>query len=116
MKILICEDDTYISDLLEIILSQQVQEVIKYEHIPTLEELKVMCPDLIIFDYWINGEKADGIISQIREEPEIKNIPIILISAIDQLNKIAAQLKVDKAIKKPFDITAIQEAVKNFSK
>jgi response regulator RpfG family c-di-GMP phosphodiesterase len=48
---------------------------------------------------------------EIKENPSYSHIPIILISAVNGIDEIAASCKADDLIKKPFDIYDFEQIV-----
>jgi len=115
MKILICEDDPDILELIEFILTEENYAVTTTEDESTVKNLmEKIEPDLLIIDYWLNGTKADDIINSIKKDDNLKEIPIILISAIDNLEEVSSNLPVVDYIKKPFDINTLKTKVKSY--
>lgn len=119
MKVFICEDDSDIQELMEILLSDlglHVETARNYHNI--LPELKVSKPDLLIIDYWLKDTKADKQLFAIKSESQFQSLPVILISAIDNLERVAKLLPVTDIIKKPFDIgqfqAKIQQTLSNY--
>lgn len=78
--------------------------------LPAMERFQ---PELVLLDYWLGDTKVDTVIEQIRAKPSFQNVKLILVSAIDNLEEVAAELNVDKVIKKPFDIFEFQTQVNN---
>lgn len=111
MKVLICEDDIGIQDMIEIILADMGHTLLKVEEpdevLSTLDSNSI---DLIIMDYWLKDVKADVIIRKVKQS--FPKIPILLISAVNNLEEVQADLQVSDYLKKPFDIMAFQSKVK----
>lgn len=117
MKVFVCEDDQGISELIQILIKDLGYEVQDCGDPETcFTEILEARPNLIIMDYWLKGVKADGIIKKIKTHPELKHIPVILVSAVADLEEIGDSLAVDKILKKPFDIDNFQEVIKNLIK
>ncbi|MFS8130734.1 MAG: response regulator [Candidatus Dojkabacteria bacterium] len=110
MNILICEDDADILDLLEIIITSMGGNSIQSCDKESLfNKLKEETADLIILDYWLKKKRADNILVKLHEE--YKQIPIILMSAVSDLQDIAEKFKVEDYIKKPFNIEDLKEKI-----
>ncbi len=110
MKVLICEDDIGIQDMIELLLSDMGHSLLKVEEpedvLPVLNSAKV---DLIIMDYWLRDIKADVIIKKVKQH--FPTTPILMISAVNNLEEIQSDLQVNDYLKKPFDITDFQTKV-----
>ncbi len=110
MNILICEDDSDIQDLLEIIVSSMGISLSQCQDSKSLfKKLSEEKIDLIILDYWLKKKKADKILLKLKENH--KEIPIILMSAVSDLQELALKFKVDEYIKKPFNIDDLKNKI-----
>ena len=111
--VLICDDDRAIVHLCNLILSKNNYNVeVCYECESVLAKMATVMPDIILLDLWLPAMGGKQLFSLIRTEPDYRNIPIILFSANNDIEKIAEQVKADGFLKKPFDIkkmTAIIE-------
>lgn len=116
MKILICEDDPGIQELLELVISDMGLTSVKCQKldqvIPVLQQGDI---DLLIVDYWFKTENAGKLIKEIKDSPDLSDVPIILISAVPNLPQLAEQLGTDAHIAKPFNITHVQELIHQFN-
>ncbi|MET1057086.1 MAG: response regulator [Pedobacter sp.] len=103
-KILICDDDEGIVDVLELILEETGHTII-----PELNSLNVKSiiqktkPDLIILDLWMPVMSGDQILRMIRDDPKTTNLPVIVMSASRDGAEIAAAAGATAYISKPFD-------------
>lgn len=111
-KILICDDAPEILEVINIILSDNGYSVKTISDcnniIKTIKDYK---PDLILLDLWIKNCDGREISKLIRQEEEISNIPILFISALNELDKIANEHSVEGYIKKPFEINELLDTV-----
>ena len=115
MRVFVCDDDKDILELMEMLLNESGHIVMATEYCDAdiLKSIEDFNPDIMIFDYWLNGIKSDKIIKNIRKNKKIKKIPIILISAAADLEKIVKNIPVDDYMKKPFDINDLLYKVKH---
>ncbi|UKT64888.1 response regulator [Pedobacter mucosus] len=103
-KILICDDDAGILDVLELILEETGHIII-----PEINSLNVRSvidkqkPDLIILDLWMPVLSGDQILHMIRRTAEYKDLPVIIISASRDGEQIAFDSSATAFIAKPFD-------------
>lgn len=111
-KILICDDDEGILDMLELIL-----EDIGFNTIPEKNSLNVYNiiekhhPDLILLDLWMPVLSGDQVLKTLRSNPETKNLPVIVISASTDGEKIASDAGANEFIAKPFDLNHLIQKV-----
>lgn len=112
-KILICDDDEGILDMLSIILEDAGFEIIS--ELNSLNIYKVIQneqPDLLLLDLWMPVLSGDQVLRTIRIDPEKKNLPVIVISASMEGKSIAHEAGADDYLAKPFDIELLIHKVK----
>lgn len=113
--ILIYDDDKEILMLCKMILQKQnyrVESRITCDNI--VDDIKEVEPDVILMDLWIpkcGGEKA---VNDIHENPASKNIPVLLFSANDEIEKISERAEANGYIKKPFDIATFKKTIERW--
>ncbi len=115
-KILVCDDDEGILEVLKIVLENnnfQVKEVNSGKAIQKrVEEYK---PDLVLLDFWMPGIKGREIIKLLKNDVQTKNIPILLLSAVNAGEKIAQESGADGFLSKPFDIMDLVKTVQKYT-
>ena len=113
-KILIAEDDRAIVEVIKIILQEAEYQTLTLEDgknvVSTVQSEK---PDLILLDIWLSGEDGGEIAKKLKNEAETKDIPIIMISANNETEKIAKDAGADGFLKKPFDINDLLRVVED---
>ncbi|WP_343557037.1 response regulator [Sphingobacterium sp.] len=115
-KIFICDDDSTIVDMLQMLLEMSGYDtIIEVNSINALEVIKTSRPDVILLDIWMPLLSGDELIKIIRQEQELKDIFIISISASKDGKDVALQAGADCFIAKPFDINELLEAIENSS-
>ncbi|MEJ7560044.1 MAG: response regulator transcription factor [Pedobacter sp.] len=103
-KILICDDDEDILDMLEMILEDTGYEIITEQNSLNLNHLiETRSPDLIILDLWMPVLSGDYVLKSLRKNPETKDLPVIVISASREGQTIANQAGASDYLAKPFD-------------
>jgi len=109
-KILIADDEAVNLDFFEVMLSKLGFEVEKCDNGPdVLEKVKNFNPDLIILDNIMPGMTGREITKTLKNDPNYKNISIIMLSALDDVkDKVAGfEAGVDDYITKPFNFTEV---------
>ena len=109
--ILFFEDDVELISLVTYILEKIDCNVISSNGKNFKDELKKNNPDLILLDHWLGGMLGSDICIETKENPSYSHIPIILISAVNGIDEIAASCKADDSITKPFDISDFEQTV-----
>lgn len=110
--IVIFEDDEDIANLMGILLTSMNCTYEIYESfIETMTELELKQPDMVIVDYWLPNGTAEKFIPKLRDHTTLSTLPILLISAVNNLSTIAQSLNVSY-IPKPFDIDHFQKVIK----
>ncbi|MCJ8209253.1 response regulator [Mucilaginibacter sp. RS28] len=104
-KVLVCDDDTGILEMLELALESDETVIITESNslnvIPLIEKEK---PDLILLDLWMPVLSGDQILRAIRQQTDTQSLPVIIISASLDGAKIARENGANDFLAKPFDI------------
>lgn len=104
-KILICDDDRGILEMLEMLF-----EDTGYDIIPEANSLNVKSimeresPDLVVLDLWMPVLSGDQVLKMIRENPSTSQLPVIVISASTDGRTIADHAGATNFLAKPFDV------------
>jgi DNA-binding response OmpR family regulator len=113
-KILIIEDDGDTLEMLGYIAKQTEVEVVLRSDVLPLTEIEQINPDLIILDHWIGTKLGGDLCLEIKQNETTRYIPVILISALNEVRQIAIDSCADGSISKPFDIEEIQETIEAY--
>ena len=106
-KILVVDDDSSINELIKINLELQGHEVIQaFNGIEGFAAAKQEEPSLIILDVMMPEVDGFTVAQRIRQCPQIADTPIIMLTALSQLNdKVNGfNIGVDDYLTKPFEI------------
>lgn len=109
------EDDSNIRELIEYTLSSTGFEVEGFECAKDFfEKIKVQLPDLILLDIMLPDKDGMEILSILRNDPQTKDICIILLTAkSERMDKIRGlDMGADDYITKPFDVLELISRVK----
>lgn len=110
-KILIADDDEGIVDALTMIL-----EVMGYDVESTYNGGEVLSavenhPDLILLDIWMSGYDGRDICKALKNNPLLKNIPVLMISASRGIKQSALDAGANDFMEKPFEMDSLLEHV-----
>ncbi len=112
-KILLVEDDPSILEVTTIILEQEGYEVLKACNKTEVNEiLEVELPDLILLDIWVSGLDGGLFTKKLKGDDKTKDIPVILVSANTDIQKIANDSGANGYLEKPFDLDDLIATVK----
>lgn len=111
-KIMICDDDEGIIDVLEMILDEVGHTVISVN-----DSLKVLAaidreqPDLLILDLWMPRLSGQEVLKHLRKYSAHRQLKVIVISASRDGEQVATDAGANQFIAKPFDLNNILESV-----
>ncbi len=87
-RILIIDDDPVVIEELKVLLKKENYELLfAYTGEKGLEFIKTAKPDLIILDLMMPGINGFVILDSLQQDEEIKDIPVIILTAIDLTEK-----------------------------
>jgi len=115
LKILVVEDDKFLRELITQKLAREgydVKEAVDGEEgvVKTKEEK----PDIVLLDLILPGIDGFEVLAKIKEDPELENIPVVILSNLGQRDDVERGLKlgaVDFLIKAHFTPSEIVEKV-----
>jgi len=108
-RILVCDDTEQIRKLIRVNLELDGFEVVEADDGPAamaiLQDLSQPLPDVITLDVVMPHRDGWWMVSTIRDDPRLANIPIVMVtaSAQDSDRARAEQEAVDDFVTKPFD-------------
>lgn len=116
-KILIFDDDVAILEVVTIIFEENGYDVkISETSHDILEKVGECKPDVILMDNWIpkiGGVEATKIL---KNNAEFKHIPVIYMTANNNIAALASEALADDYISKPFDLDDLEEKVAKYIK
>jgi len=104
-KILVAEDDKAIIEVVKIILEDKGYTVIMADQGKKVHKaIEQHAPDMILLDIWLFGEDGVEIAKVIKANPLTKQIPLVMMSANNETEKITKKVGADDFLLKPFNI------------
>lgn len=114
-KILIFDDDTTILEVISIIFEENGYQVeISETSHDILERVAQYKPDVILMDNWIPKIGGVEATKLLKNHDEFKNIPVIYVTANNDIVALAKQAQADDYVAKPFNLEDLEEKVANF--
>ena len=115
-KVLVVEDDQAILEVVTIVLEGEGYSVFSAD---TEEDIYNILnkhqPDVMLLDIWLSGIDGGAIATKLKSNKQTSKLPIIVISANFETEKIAKQSGADDFLLKPFNIDDLINVVKKHS-
>lgn len=112
-KILVVDDGEDILDGIKIVLEDEGYDVkVLTNSMKVIERAKKIKPNLILLDYMMPGLDGGKATERIKKDSSLKNIPVIIFSASQELERVAQEAGADDILAKPFEIDALVEKIK----
>lgn len=103
IRIVLAEDAPAIVDVLQLLLEAEGYEVSTASNgVEVMHLVQDWQPDLILLDVWLPGISGGDLCLQIKQEETFKQIPLLLISAHHEIQKVAEEAGADGYLRKPF--------------
>ncbi|ROI05084.1 response regulator [Chryseobacterium sp. G0240] len=116
-KILIFDDDAAILEVVTIIFEENGYDVkISETSHDILEKVAEYQPDVILMDNWIpkiGGVEATRLL---KNSEEFKHIPVIYVTANNDIVALASEARADDYVSKPFNLDDLEEMVEKHIK
>jgi DNA-binding response OmpR family regulator len=104
-KVLICDDDPGILDMLELVLSGEGYKVIPESNsLRVAGVIKDKRPEIVLLDLWMPVLSGDQVLRNLRQNELTANLPVIIFSASTDGRVIAMEAGASDFISKPFDL------------
>ncbi len=119
-KILVVEDDKFLRELISQKLTREgydVKEAIDGED--GVVKVKEEKPDIILLDLILPGMDGFEVLAKIKDDPEVENIPVVILSNLGQRDDVERGLKlgaIDFLIKAHFTPGEIIEKIEKVMK
>jgi CheY-like chemotaxis protein len=103
-KILVADDDPAILDAIQIMLEDAGYDVATSVNGQTIYKMEKEFPDLLLLDIWMSGMDGRDICKYLKNQELTRDIPIIMISANKDTDKMAKDSGADDFLAKPFQM------------
>lgn len=115
MRVFLCDDDPVIVKMLEHMLKK-----FGYEYACETElrdcspKIRAFSPDVVVLDYWFKGIPAVEVIDNLKQDPAMESTPIILLSAVHNIQEIANELLIEDYLQKPFEMSELRNVLQKY--
>lgn len=103
-KILVADDDPAIVEALQLMLELHNYEVATTVDGKVLSMMKSFNPDLVLLDIWMSGVDGRDICRKIKSNDDLKEIPVIMISASRDVIQSSKDAGAEDFLAKPFEM------------
>ncbi|MBL1222543.1 response regulator [Chryseobacterium sp. L7] len=116
-KILIFDDDTTILEVITIIFEENGYQVeISETSHDILEKVAQFQPDVILMDNWIPKIGGVEATKLLKSHEEFKSIPVIYVTANNDIVRLAQEAQADDFVAKPFNLDDLEDKVAKYLK
>lgn len=113
--VFIVDDDKDLLEGMEGILEAHNFDPVGFSQAKTFwRKLKKMKPDAVVLDIGLNGENGDVIAKKLKSSPKFRDVPVVLISAAQDLSEKALRVHADSYLAKPFSLSQFVETLDGF--
>lgn len=113
-KILIADDDPAILEVLTLFLEEVGYEVETMNEGLTPQAFEHSYPDMLLLDIWMSGWNGRDICRSLKSKEETRHLPILLVSANRETERIAREAGANDFIAKPFDLDVLLEKIERW--
>ncbi len=78
-----------------------------------LETMRNQRPDVVLHDVRMPGLDLSTQLRSIRDDPNLRHIPIVLFTAVLAAKELAAEVGADAAIEKPFEADTLRRVIQD---
>lgn len=114
-RILVLDDDPGILKALDLSLTYcgfQVRPMLSGDNV--FRMIDDFEPNLIIIDYLLSGKTGGEICQDLKNDPDKKDIPVIMLSAYPEAAQRNCEFGCDAFMSKPFDLNVLVSEIKSF--
>lgn len=116
-KILVLDDNPDILDIVEEVLTYEHFTVKTFSHCSGfIEQALEFIPDVILLDYRLDDGNGAELCRELKNHPELRDIPVILFSAYLLKSVEVEKFGCDGVILKPFDIEDLVKEINTLLK
>jgi len=112
-RILIVDDSGILLRSMKVMLEKQYEIAVATDGMMALERAKKKAPDLILLDYEMPKMDGRQTLEELRNDEELKDIPVVFLTGVADKENIAAVLKLkpESYLLKPIEQTRLLETI-----
>ena len=109
--ILVCDDDPSLRELVRAVLGPRYRFIEAADGPEALVAARELSPDLIVLDVMLPGISGIEVLETIRNDEQLKELPVVVITAWSHAELEARVAGADRFVSKPFDPDELSSAV-----
>ena len=109
-SILVCDDEPNMRQLVRVILDAGYEFHEAADAAEAVELARRWKPDLAVLDVMVPGD-GRAVLAELRGDPELREIPIVIMTAWAELEEAVLGLGADRFFEKPFEPATFKAAV-----
>jgi CheY-like chemotaxis protein len=78
-----------------------------------LQKIKQRKPDVLVIDFILNNDNGGGLCHQVKSDPQLRDLPIVLLSEYTNINRMASKFGCNAIVNKPADVRHLTSAITN---
>jgi CheY-like chemotaxis protein len=112
-SVLIVEDDRAIADAMRALLESEGYSVrVALDGDAALGECERQRPGVIVLDFNVPVMDGGALVEELRWRPGLSSVPIVMTSAMREIDAVARRLRIDYVLPKPFDVERAVQVVR----
>lgn len=119
-KILIVEDDKFLANAHRVKLTKSgFETVVAYDGAAAIDALKTFTPDLILLDLIIPVKDGFTVLTEIKQNANLKSVPVIVTSNLSQKEDVDRAMKIgatDYMVKSNIDLNDLIKKIDKYLK
>ena len=115
-RVLLIEDELNIVEAIRFLMDREGWDVSAHDDGATaIERIRDVQPDIVVLDYMLPGKTGMEILTELREDPEFQDLPILMLTARGQSRDRAQAERagVNRFMTKPFSNTEVLHAIRD---
>lgn len=110
-RVLICDDEAPMRELARAVLADGYEFGEAADGAACIENARRLRPDLMLLDLMLPGIGGLAVLEELRLDPALADVPVVVISAWDHLEAEALEAGATRFVGKPFEPDALRETV-----
>jgi DNA-binding response OmpR family regulator len=113
-SVLIADDDPAIVEALSLMLEDAGYPLRTLQEGETLETMHENLPGVLLLDIWMSGKDGRDICRHLKGQKATQHLPIILVSANNDIKRIAKEAGADDYLAKPFGMKEVLAKIEKY--
>jgi DNA-binding response OmpR family regulator len=114
-RIIVVDDDSSMQDIVKLILERAGYQVTIFADAVPLLENAFELPDIFILDKLLSGMDGTDVCLFLKNREDTKNIPVIMLSALPDIEEHMREAGADDFLEKPFSIKELLTTIGKYN-